>query len=141
MSKGYPTVIAFTCSQNIVDKLKDDSKLGLPIKSDQNKEVDAFMSELIGSAFIIFTYIYIKGNRSFPQEIKGLFIGSAVVINIICFLDISGGSFNPAFIWVINGILRIRYLFQNWYKCFVSFSWIENPKIKFRKIFEKKSSL
>lgn len=102
------SAIAFTAPEALLDLARHTTVLGLPrINSNAGfTQVSSFVAETCGSAFIMAMYWSAARDETISVHLKGYLNGVAVTVSTICFYNVSGGCFNPIYVFGPSMISR-----------------------------------
>jgi len=106
------SVVVFTASNMVIEKVKDFSKLGLPMMGTDYSQLESFAAEFCATTFLTFVYIRVKSGDDIAPQLKGICLGGAMVVCICTFYTVSGGCYNPALIFGPSFLVRYIALYQ-----------------------------
>jgi len=107
-------LIAFTASERLLDLARETSVYGMPRVREEYgfSQVSAFISEALGSGFIMSMYWSSTLDKTISSQLKGYLTGVSVTISTMCFYNVSGACFNPMLIFgpcMVSRTLRIYH--------------------------------
>ena len=91
------SLIAFTASEQLLNKARTTSVFGIPrIRRDYDHgQVSSFIGETCGSALIMAMYWVALRDISISKQVKGFMNGVAITVTTMVFYNVSGACFNP----------------------------------------------
>lgn len=94
------SLIAFTASEQLLDKARVNSVFGIPrIRRDYDHgQVSSFIAETLGSAFIMAMNWVASRDITISEQVKGYMTGVAVTVSTMVFYNVSGACFNPVLV-------------------------------------------
>lgn len=96
----------------VIEKIKNYSKLGLPMMGTDYSQMESFFAEFCACTFLTFVYIRIKTGTDISPQLRGICLGGSLMVCICTFYTVSGACFNPAMIFGPSFLVRYIAVYQ-----------------------------
>jgi len=96
----------------VIEKIKNYSKLGLPMMGTDYSQMESFFAEFCATTFLTFVYIRVKTGTDIAPQIRGICLGGSLMVCICTFYTVSGACYNPAMIFGPSFLVRYIAVYQ-----------------------------